>query len=335
MRIVFLLLLLLFNLATSAAAQSTAVPRTPADFGYRQLVVMFGKDSVNVLVLSPKGREQAKMPLLLWVQGSLPTPLIMYDQHGAYPVFPFRPDLSAARCHFAIISKPGVALVANVQGVNPNRVFAEKTPPLYYCQRNYLDYYVRRNVAVLRYLKKQPWVDASQVIVGGHSEGSTVAAHLAAVPGLVSRAVYLSGNPLGRMHSNLVEARQEQAAGDTAAVPQMFRYWHDVLTDPARADCAPGDNNRTTMSFSAAPLPVLLRAKVPVFVGFGTRDRGVAGDDYLRLEAQRLRNTNLIFREYPGREHNFFGYKDGKVNYDDFYWDKVGADFLRWAGLIK
>ncbi|WP_426060246.1 alpha/beta hydrolase family protein [Hymenobacter sp. B1770] len=334
MRILCLTLLLLWPLYASIGAQTRPVRRTPEDFGYRHLVVMFGKDSVDVLVLSPKGEAQTKKPLLLWVQGSLPKPLILYDAKGAYGVFPFLAKTDPPPCHIAIIGKPGVALVANIQGINPNRAFQEKTPPLYYCQRNYLDYYVRRNVAVLRYLKKQSWVDANRVIVGGHSEGSTVAAHLAAVPGLVSRAVYLSGNPLGRMHSNIVEARREEAAGDTAAVPQVFRYWRDVLNDPTRADCTPGDNNRTTMSFSAAPLPVLLRAKVPVFVGFGTRDRGVAGDDYLRLEAQRLRKTNFTFQEYSGREHNFFGFKDGQINYDDFYWHKVGADFMRWAGLL-
>jgi hypothetical protein len=137
------------------------------------------------------------------------------------------------------------------------------------------------------------------------------------------------------MLSNVTEARQEEAAGDTAAVAEMFRYWREVVADPKRADCTPGDHNRTTMSFSAAPLAPLLRARVPVFIGYGTLDRAVVATDYLRLEALRLQKTNFTFRDYPGREHNFFGFKNGQINYEDFYWDKVGADFLRWAGLLK
>ena len=315
-----------------ALAQAPPARRTPEEFGYRHLVVMFGKDSVDVLVLSKQGEEKMKRPLLLWCQGSLPTPLLMYDQLGPYPVFPFKPVPDAVAVHLVIISKPGIPLVADVQGLNPNRVFSERMPPAYYCQRNYLDYYVRRDIAVLRFLKKQPWVDARRVVVAGHSEGSTVAAHLAAVPGLVSRAVYLSGNPLGRMMSIVALDRQDN---DTAALANAFRNWQSVVANPTRTECTTGDGNRNTYSFAAAPLPVLLRIKVPVFVGYGTCDRGVAGDDYLRLECIRLHKTNFTFREYLGREHNFFRLTtEGKLNYEDDYWPVVGRDFLRWAGLL-
>ncbi|MBD2720533.1 alpha/beta hydrolase family protein [Hymenobacter armeniacus] len=329
MRVWVLILLLLAGPSAPARAQAGRALRTPAEFGYRQTVVMFGRDSVQVLLLSKPGEEQLKKPLLLWVQGSLPMPLVLYDQHGAYPVFPFHPYKVLEGCHLAIISKPGLPLTADVTSQNPNEMFREHQPPAYYCARNYLDYYVRRDVAVLRYFKKQPWVDAGHVVVGGHSEGSTIAAHLAAVPGLVSHAVYLSGNPLGRNMSMLAEDRQAQ---DTAGVGRTFRRWQAAVADPTRADCL-GDDPRNSIGFGRAVLPVLLRTRVPVFVGFGTLDRGVAGDDYLRLEAIRQHRTTFTFREYPGREHNFFGFKNGLINYDDFYWDQVGEDFLRWAGL--
>lgn len=322
-------LTLMWGFCRAALAQ-TPLPPSPESLGFRQLLVMFGRDSVRVLVKSPQGAGRRPLPLLLWVQGSQPIPLILYDQRGAYPVLPFEPLPPALACHLAIISKPGIPLAANIEGLNPNRVFGEQAPPPYYCQRNYLAYYVRRNTAVLRYLKRQPWVDKTNVTVAGHSEGSTIAAHLAAVPGLVSRAAYLSGDPLGRLMSELTLARQQ---ADSAAVRGYFRRWRQVVAAPDVADCL-GDDPRNESGFGPAPLPVLLQAKVPVFVGFGSRDRGVAGDDYLRLETIRRRKTNFTFREYPGREHNFFGFKDGQINYDDFYWDKVGEDFLRWAGLL-
>jgi dienelactone hydrolase len=329
MRHLALFLLLLLGLKAPAFAQKGPARRTPAEFGYRHQVVMFGRDSVDVLLLSQPGEEAQKKPLLLWVQGSLPTPLVLYDQHGAYPVFPFHPKAVLKTCHLAIISKPGIPLTADVTGRNPNKMFGQTQPPPYYCARNYLGYYVRRDQAVLRFLKKQPWVDKARVVVAGHSEGTAVVARLAAVPGLVSRAVYLSGNPLGRLMSMLALDRQ---AADTAGVAHTFRRWQAVVADPTRADCL-GDDPRNTYGFGASELPVLLHTRVPMFIGFGTLDRGVAGDDYLRLEAIRQHRTNFTFREYPGREHNFFGFKEGRINYDDFYWDQVGEDFLRWAGL--
>ena len=51
------------------------------------------------------------------------------------------------------------SLVANLAELDASASFANKAtrvPSAYYCARNYLNYYVRRNIAVLRYLKKQP-----------------------------------------------------------------------------------------------------------------------------------------------------------------------------------
>jgi pimeloyl-ACP methyl ester carboxylesterase len=322
--------LLLAMLAGPVVAQTTPRPRTPEEFGYRHLVVMYGRDSVDVLVLSQPGEEKQRKPLLFWVQGSLPTPLMLYDKRGAFPVFPFHPKAVLKSCHLVILSKPGIPLTADVEGRDPNQMFRQTAPPPYYCARNYLDYFVRRDVAVLRYFKKQPWVDNSHVVAAGHSQGSTIVAHLAAVPGLVSHAVYLSGNPLGQLMSILAQSRQ---AEDSVAASATFQRWQTAVAHPAVADCV-GDDPRNMFGFGAALLPVLLRAKVPVFVGYGTRDWGVAGDDYLRLECIRLHKTNFTFRAYPGREHNFFGFKNERIDYDDFYWDRVGDDFLGWAGLL-
>ena len=344
MRRLGLILMVLVGLGSKVTAQQLPARCMPEEFGYRHLVMMFGRDSVDVLIQSKKGEEQVRKPLLLWVQGSLPRPLVLYDSLGPLRVFPFatRPgaDSLAATCHLAIIGKPGIPLTGNLKDLDDNAGFVDKTthmPPAFYSEHNYLDYYVRRNTAVLRYLKKQPWVEWDKVTVGGYSEGTTITAHLAVVPGLVSRAVYLSGNPLGRMLSIIADSRQEdEPTGDTTAVKESFRWWRTVMADPNRGGATPGDNNRTTSSFSTTPITELLRAKVPLFIGFGTRDKAVLSDDYLRLECIRLHKTNFTFREYLGREHNFFRLtKEGKPNYEDDYWPVVGRDFLRWAGLLS
>ena len=313
-------------------------------FGYRHLVVMFGKDSVQVLVQSRKGEEQVKKPLLLWCQGSLPRPLVLYDSGGSLRVFPFATragaDSLAARCHLVVIGKPGVPLTGNLKDL-VNASYLDKTthrPPVYYCQRDYLEYYVRRNEAVLRYLKKQPWVDVSRVVVGGHSEGSRVAAHLAAVPGLVSRVVYLSGSPLGREltkmgHSPGATISDSTEAADAEAA---FVHWQQAVDHPTQTDCnQPGDSNLNRFSHGQPELPSLLAAKVPVFIGYGSRDNGAAANDYLHLETIRQHRTNFTFRRYAGREHSFFRLNQaGQPNYDEDYFAVVGRQFLRWAGLL-
>ena len=90
MRPILLFLLLLPGLKRPAFAQTpAAAPRPPEAFGYRRLTVLFGRDSVQVLLLSKPGEETQKKPLLLWEQGSIPTPLVLYDERGAFAAFPF------------------------------------------------------------------------------------------------------------------------------------------------------------------------------------------------------------------------------------------------------
>jgi len=61
-----------------------------------------------------------------------------------------------------------------------------------------LEYYVKRDEAVIRHLRQQPWVATSHLVVAGHSEGATVAAKLAAEMPEVSALIYSGGNPMGR-----------------------------------------------------------------------------------------------------------------------------------------
>ena len=331
-----LLIALLLSLTLHAQAQRPAL-RTPADFGFRQLAVRFGRDTAQVLVQSPPGQEHARLPVLLWAQGSLPKPVIMYDSGGPYQVFPFVPRPARLACHLVIIGKPGIPLVADTRQLDQHKCFVDKVtraPPLAYCQRNYLGYYVARAAAVVRYLQRQPWVDAHRVVVAGHSEGSEIAARPARQPRLVSRAVYLSGSPLGR---ELTIVTRERLAADTtgARAEVAFAEWQRVVAHPQQNDCGPGDSNLNSFSHGQSELPHLLGARVPVFVGYGTLDAGAAANDYLRLEAIRQGKTHLTFRAYAGREHNFFRVSpSGQPDYDTWYWDRVGAEFLRWAGLL-
>ena len=339
-----LMLGLVLGFDIPAAAQTLPARRTLEAFGYRHLVVLFGKDSVDVLVQSKPREELVKKLVLLWCQGSLPRPLVLYDSTGPLRVFPFATragaDSLAAFCHLAIIGKPGIPLTGNLQDL-VNASFVDKTtrlPPAYFCQRDYLGYYVRRNEAVVRYLKKQPWVDKTRVVVGGHSEGSSVAAHLAAVPRLLSRAVYLSGSPLGRELTKMAlnPANTDSDGTVAAGVEAAFGYWQQAVDHPMQNECnQSGDSNRNIYSHGQSVLPLLLRAKLPIFVGYGSRDDGTAANNYLHLEAIRLHRTNLTFRRYAGREHSYFRLtKAGRPDYSDDYFSVVGREFLRWSGLL-
>jgi hypothetical protein len=323
----YLLLLLLFCAGRPARAQ----PKTPADFGYRHLTMRYQRDTVNILVLSKKGEELKRKPVFLFVQGSLSKPVILYDEQGAFPMLPFETDTLLTHYHLVEISKPGIPLLAHTKTLTPDYAYLDpktKQVPLAYCQRNYLGYYVARDAAVLRYLARQPWVRADDITAMGHSEGSNVVARLARKPGPLRRVVYLSGSPLGRMLTVIAGNRQE---ADSLGAENNFAYWKEVVAQPQQNNCL-GDTHLLVSSLSSiqTPLDDFRRSKIPVFVGYGTRDRSALLEDYLRLEMIRAGKTNLTFRAYPGLEHNFMGFTNGEVDHKKWNWDRVAHDFFTW-----
>jgi dienelactone hydrolase len=331
MRLLSLLLLLLASPFTTFAQA-----KTPADFGYRHLTMRYQGDTVNILVLSKKGEELRRKPVFFFAQGSTPSPLIVYDEKGPYRLIPIKMDSLLARYHLVVVSKPGIPLVGDMRQLGPGGFVGDlKTGllPTKYCQHNYLEYYVARTQSVLRYLVRQPWVQADDITAMGHSEGSAIVARMARHPQHLRRVIYLSGSPLGRITTQISGARMES---DSVAAAYLFNRWRQVVAAPSNIDCH-GDSNRLIYSLSTPsnPLEDLLHSRLPIFVGYGTRDPAALQNDYLQLEAVRRRKINLTFNAYLDVEHNFFGFTKGELDYEKGQWDRVARDFLAWMKSTK
>jgi dienelactone hydrolase len=331
LRSFFLLLLLL---ASTLAAH--AQPKTPADFGYRHLTMRYQRDTVNILVLSKKGEELKRKPVFFFAQGSTPSPVVLYDEHGAYRQFPIKMDSLLVHCHLVVVSKPGLPLAGDLRKLGPGGFVGNIQTgllPAKYCQHNYLEYYVRRNKAVLGYLAHQSWVQADDITAMGHSEGSAIVARMARHPHHLRRVIYLSGSPLGRITTQISGARMES---DSVAAAYLFNRWRQVVAAPSEIDCH-GDSNRLIYSLSTPsnPMEDMLHSRLPIFVGYGTRDPAALQNDYLQLEAIRRRKTNLTFNAYLNVEHNFFGFTNGELDYEKGQWDRVARDFLAWMKSTK
>ena len=326
--------LLFFLWLLASPRPAPAQPKTPANFGYRHLQLRYKGDTVDILVLSQKGEEMRRKPVFFFAQGSTPRPVILYDEHGPYRLFPIKMDSLLARCHLVVVAKPGVPLVGDLRALGPGGFAGDlKTGllPIKYCQHNYLEYYVRRNRAALRYLAHQSWVQADDITAMGHSEGSAIVARMARHPQHLRRVIYLSGSPLGRI---LTQVSGGRMASDSVAVAYLFNRWQQVVTAPSEVDCH-GDSNRLIFSLSTPqnPLADMLHSRLPIFVGYGTRDPAALQNDYLRLEAIRRRKINFSFHAYPGVEHNFFGFTNGQIDYEKEQWDRVARDFLFWMKM--
>ena len=316
-------------------AQVFAQKNKAEDFGFRHLQTIYKGDTVDILIKSKKGEELIQKPIFLFCQGSLPQPLIKKEGDKIYSVFPFKTDSLEIDYHIVIISKPFVPLVVEVKTLGRNFVYQDPETdkiPKEYSNRNILDYYVERNLKVIDYLEKLPFVDNSKLIVAGHSEGSTIAAKLAVKCKKITHLIYSSGCPLGRIMAMISQDRATESDTDSTRYGESeFDYWEQVVNDKSNMDDTNGDTFKATYDFSIPPIHYLEKLTIPVLICYGTKDWSAPYNDYLRVEMLRQKKNNFTFKAYIGLEHNFFPITTtGQPNYDIFNWDKVANDWLRW-----
>lgn len=303
------------------------------DYGFSHLVFNYKNDKVDILIKSKKGEEKIKKPLFFWCQGSLPQPLIKIEGKNIYGVFPFNPDSLAIKYHLVIVSKPYIPLVCETKYLANNLTFLDTLTgkyPIEYSERNLLDYYVERNIEIIKYLRKQSWVSTKKLVVAGHSEGSTIAAKMATKTSVITNLIYLGGNPLGRIMSMIIKARTMES--DSVRYADNERdYWDYVVENKSSMDYSQGDSPKATFQFSIPPIQYLEKLKIPVLVCYGTKDYCSPFNDYMQIDFIRKGKKNFQFNAYIGTEHNFFPLtNENKPNYEIFNWDKVANDWLKW-----
>lgn len=305
-----------------------------ADYGVRHMIFSFESLPVDILIQSKSGEEMRKKPLFFFCQGSLPQPLLKYDEHGLCGIFPFNPEVLLKNYHLVIVGKPSVPLIRSTKALGAQYCFLDSLGqfPKDYVTRNLPAYYVRRNIAVIQFLHKQTWVDQNQLVVAGHSEGSTIAALMATSYKGVTQLIYSGGNPCGRILSIIEEARYKELDTDsTRYAEDWYQEWQKIVEDKTNMDMTSGDTYQATYTFSQPMMESLLQLKIPVLVSYGTADWSAPFTDYLRVEAIRKGKKNIGFKPYPGTDHNYFPInKDRQVNTAFFNWDRVASDWAQW-----
>jgi dienelactone hydrolase len=326
-------LLLLVCVSRSLQAQ------TAEKYGFRHLQFTWRSSVADILVKSKEGEESVPKPLFFFCQGSGPQPLIKLDEQGMYGVFPFNPDSLTAQYHLVIVSKPFIPLVCDVKHLGANFSYLDSTglPPRGYSEHNLPDYYVHRNIAIIKFLQQQRWVSSKQLIMAGHSEGSTIAARTASISPLVTRLIYSGGNPMGRILSMIRQSRSGETDTDSTRYgEQVFEYWEDVVKHPGNMDASQGDTYKATYEFSDPPIGYLQKLKIPVLVCYGTKDWSAPYNDLLRVDMIRKGKANFSFKAYVGTEHNYFPLTaEGRPDHTQFNWDRVAGDWRKWLNSAR
>lgn len=304
--------------------------KKPEDFGYKHLTFKYKKLEVDVILKSKKGEENIQKPLFFWCQGSMPQPVLKYDETGLYGTFPFDENDFLTDYHLVVVGKPGVPIISDVKdlGTNQQYLINKDSVPRIYSDNHYLDYYINRNDFIIKKLLKEKWVAKSKLVLAGHSEGSTIAAKLARKNKKVTHLIYSSGNPYGRILNILQSAIYYDKNYD------IIDFWKFVVANKNNLEYNGGDTYKATYDFSQPSANQLKELKIPILISFGTKDWNAQYNDLFYVESIKLGLKNVTFNPYIDLEHNFFPVNEKlEPNYEIYNWEKVGKDWLKWIKL--
>ncbi len=299
-------------------------------------------NSIEFVVLDTLLNE--KKPIFLWCQGSLPIPLFIdFGTEGYYfsggGVSNFNHSEISEKYHLVIVSMPATPLVANQQELNANFQYIDTTKSDLsfsdeFVKSDYLDNYVSRASSVLKFLQKQKWVDQSELIVAGHSQGCRVAAKLGATNKKITTIGLFSPNPFGRIDQLIRQARVDAEHGKISwrtADSLMNEYYKMYKTSADQNATTNNFSLRSWNSFSETFYDDWLDLKARLYLAYGTEDISSALCDIVPIFFIEDQNENLHLKRYIGLEHNFFPINNqGQINYDNPHWPIVMDEFIEW-----
>jgi dienelactone hydrolase len=300
-------------------------------------------DNIDFIVIDTVLTQ--KKPVFLFCQGSLPLPLFVSDpKYGTFliggGVSNF--DVKAIREHYhlVVISMPETPVTVPTSNLNDNYCYVpdstQKTMlDMAFFKADYLENYVQRAQAVLRFLSRQSWVDASRLVVAGHSQGSKVAAKIARANKKVTHLGLFGANPSGRVDQFVREARKKAERGDISweeadqLMEQHYQNYKAILqpdaekTDPTAL---------ATRTFSEPMLDDWLALHIPIYLAYGTHDIVADQCDLAPIAFLQQGKNNLTVKRYLRMEHNFFEIgADGRAQYDKAHWAAVMQAFVDWT----
>ncbi|MGH2666124.1 alpha/beta hydrolase family protein [Flavobacterium sp.] len=301
--------------------------KTTEDFGYRHLSYKFQDDRVDLIIISKPGEEKIEKPLFFFCQGSLPRPLVIYNEKGLFGVLPFNESPFLKAYHIIIVGKPGVPVISNATVLGKDFMYLKndknEAPPKGYTDRNYLDYYVFRNNFILKQLLKERWAAKSKLVVCGHSEGSSIAAKMAFLNPKITQLIYSGGNPFGKITAILSNYEDKQEA---------IHYWEKVVENANTINYDKGESYKAIYSFSLSQREHLLKLNIPILITYDLKDTEATYNSLFQAEAIRERKRNFRFMAYPGLAHDFLSVNEESApNYEN--WNKVAKDWLVWLNV--
>ncbi len=251
----------------------------------------------------------ARKPLLIFLDGSgAQSHFIRVGDKLGYSIFGLIAS-HASVYHVAAAEKRGVEFAANSTRGAAQGASAE------YNRHATIQDRVADVRLLLDALLAEPNVDASRVLLVGHSEGADVAAVAAAEDARITHVAFLSGGGPPQFFDFYVmrrkQMREQGAAPEQieAAIAQLDDEIRAVLDDPGNEEKLwLGHAYKRWATFATTSAAEhLARTRARLFLAHGSEDTSVPIEsfDYLVMELLRRGRRDFSVRRYPGCDHGY------------------------------
>ena len=266
-------------------------------------------------------------PTIVFVQGSLPISLILKDNNDLWINLPFDYTKFDKDVNLIIINRKGVPLISEYNDYSK----LQNNPSNKYLKNDNLYYRVFQVEEVLKYLKKQKWIEKEKLFIVGHSEGYRVAAKVAERNPKIKKIACLAADPLNRISENIIRLQQENIAleNDSIRVSKIYKEINDYK-NLKNFNVKEKDMMNFVSYNENPPINSFKKYKNPVLISYGTNDVRAFNNNLLPLIIDK---KNLYLKIYPDLDHNFYKKefdKEGKPLEDSYHWDRVFKDVVDW-----
>jgi len=282
-------------------------------------------------------------PTLIFLQGSLPIPLIIDFDSFKHINLPFNYRKLIDSYNLVVISMPYTPVVVKKAELNSQYCFiTDSTDALSYSELylkvNVLETYVERTIDVINHLRTSQNLTATPLYLIGHSQGAKVASVVASKHPDINGVALLGFNAFGRFEEQIRRLRSALYSKQVTfefyedKLSRLYDQWKLMVNDSQNYL----EGHHTWISFSIDYTEFLKQIKCPVYIGYGTEDIIAENSDLIPLTLIEGGNTNYNIHPYLGLDHNFFATQNGKPDRKSGgHWTVVITDVLKWFKTFK
>ena len=281
----------------------------------------------DTITFSQNTINENNKPTIVFVQGSLPISLILKDNNDLWINLPFDYTKFDKDVNLIIINRKGVPLISEYNDYSK----LQNNPSNKYLKNDNLYYRVFQVEEVLKYLKKQKWIEKEKLFIVGHSEGYRVAAKVAERNPKIKKIACLAADPLNRISENIIRLQQENITleNDSLRVLKIYKEIKDYK-NLKNFNVLENDMMNFVSYNENPPINSFKKYKNPVLISYGTNDVRAFNNNLLPLIIDK---KNLYLKIYPDLDHNFYKKefdKEGKPLEDSYHWDRIFKDVVDW-----